>query len=326
MPELPTSPTSYDKPFLSIEEQLELLAQRGMHIPDRDEATHYLRHEGYYRLSTYFIPFRQRSPKGESLDNFYEGTSFSDVVKIYDFDKQLRLYMLPALRAIEISVRVAVAHHLGRKNIFAHETPACLNNLFVTRESTRRGKTWHQVWLDKYHALLARDDQERIVRQFIAKYGQKIPIWVAIEIWDFGLLSRFFAGMKFPDQQTVSRTYGVDDPNLFASWLRNFNAVRNVCAHHSRLWNRNIVDQPRLISKHPISLLKHLTERGVKSPGARVYATLALTNYLLREMKYRTPWRESIIALLKEFPSSQHISPEMMGLPQNWSQLPLWQP
>ena len=316
---------TYDKPFLSIEEQLELLARRGMFIPDREEAIHYLCHEGYYRLGAYFLPFRQKNLKGERLDNFNEGTSFTDVVKIYEFDKQLRLYMLPAFRAIEISVRVAVAHHLGRKNIFAHETPQCLNYFFVTRESTRRGKTWHQVWLDKYHALLARDDQEDIVRQFIAKYGQKIPIWVAIEIWDFGLLSRFFSGMKFPDQQAVSRIYGVDDPNLFASWLRNFNCVRNVCAHHSRLWNRNIVEQPRLISKRPIPLLKHLTERGVKSPGARVYATLALTNYLLRQMKYRNPWRESTISLLKQFPSCEHISPAMMGLPQDWSLLPLWQ-
>lgn len=315
----------YAKPFLTIAEQVALIARRGMHIADAAEAEHYLRHEGYYRLGAYLHPFRQTIPvTGQRLDTYVPTARFSDVIRLYEYDKWLRLVMLSGLRAIEISVRVAIAHHLGAKDIFAHENPHCFNNAFTTQESSRRGKTQYQAWLDKYHLLLARDDQEDIVRQFISKYGQKIPIWVAIELWDFGLLTRFFGGMKFTDQQAISRHYGVDEPHLFASWLRSFNYVRNVCAHHSRLWNRNIVEQPRLVTKHPDSLLRHLTERDARGAGTRVYSILALATFVLRRMNYRGPWSRNAVQLLERFPACESLSSGMMGVPHNWRELPLW--
>jgi abortive infection bacteriophage resistance protein len=174
--------------------------------------------------------------------------------------------------------------------------------------------------------MLARDDQEDFVRQFIAKYGRRIPIWVAIELWDFGLLSRFFGGMRFRDQQAVARLYGVEDPNIFASWLRNFNYVRNVCAHHSRLWNRNILEQPRIFPKSPIALLQHLDARDAPAPSVRVYATLALTTYILRTIGRGELWRQNFVALLKSFPNCAGISLRMTGAPANWQTLELWRP
>ncbi|MDR2983094.1 MAG: Abi family protein [Puniceicoccales bacterium] len=314
----------YNKPFLSIAEQRELLEKRGMQVDDRAEVEHYLRHEGYYRLSSYFYSFRSVDKHGKRLDAFVSDANFSDVIQLYEFDKWLRTSLLSGLRAIEISVRVAIAHHMGQKDIFAHENPYCLNSSFVSRESSRRGKTWYQVWLEKYHHLLSRGDQEDVVLKFIETYGQKIPIWVAIEIWDFGLLSRFFGGMKFNDQQAVSRLYGVDDPHFFSSWLRAFNYVRNVCAHHSRLWNRSIVEQPRLPRRNEIPELKHLTERGVSSPGARTYATLALATFVLKNMEHQGPWVETIVNLLKKFPACSSVSLKMMGVPDDWEDQPLW--
>lgn len=313
----------YDKPFLSISEQLALLEGRGMLVEDRAEAEHYLRHEGYYRLSSYWHPFRVIGKSGQREDPFVPGANFSDVLQLYEFDKWLRSLILSWLRGIEISVRVAVAHQLGEKDIFAHENPAMLNGKFVKRSSDRPGKTWHEVWLDKYRHLLLRNGREDFVQIFIDKYGTRIPIWVAIEIWDFGLLSRFFEGMKFNDQQAVSQQYGVNDPHLFASWLNSFNYVRNVCAHHSRLWNRTLIRQPRIPSKNEIPLLNHLGDQ--RNVSARTYTTLALCAYVLRKMEFRGPWLESLHTLLEKFPTGPCLSLKMMALPENWRQLPLWQ-
>jgi abortive infection bacteriophage resistance protein len=322
---MPFAAAAYNKAFLSIREQRELLASRGMRIDDAAEAECYLRHEGYYRLTAYFHPFRKIAPNGGRLDEFAPEARFSDVIRLYEFDKRLRTLMLAALRSIEISVRVAVAHHLGERDIFAHENPAMLKRGFVNHESSWRGKSLYQAWLDKYHLLLGRDDQEDFVRLFIGKYGRKIPIWVAIELWDFGLLSRFYGGMKFPDQQAVSRLYGVEDPNLFESWLRSFNYVRNVCAHHSRLWNRHIAEQPRLTQGRPIALLRHLTARGVKAPAARPYTVIALAAFVLRAMNHAGDWRGEFAGLFEKFPASPPCATaDMMGLPVEWRELPLW--
>ena len=52
---------SYQKPWLTYEEQLEKLKQRGMIITDEAAAVNYLERIGYYRLSAYWFPFREFS-------------------------------------------------------------------------------------------------------------------------------------------------------------------------------------------------------------------------------------------------------------------------
>lgn len=129
---------SYDKPWKSYQEQLELLSNRGLIITDSNKALHYLERIGYYRLSGYWFPFRERSgiccplvaangkkfKKGDTdrlvLDNFKAGARFCDAVELYVFDKKLRLLVLDALERIEIGLRVDISHNLGKKDAFAH--------------------------------------------------------------------------------------------------------------------------------------------------------------------------------------------------------------
>ena len=77
------------------------------------------------------------------------------------------------------------------------------------------------------------------------KYGLPLPIWIASEVWDFGTLSHLFGGMREKEQDAIAERYGICNGCVFASWLRSLNYLRNVCAYHSRLWNRNMTDQPR---------------------------------------------------------------------------------
>jgi abortive infection bacteriophage resistance protein len=69
-----------------------------------------------------------------------------------------------------------------------------------------------------------------------------LPIWVSVELWEFGMLSTFYQGMSVVDKSVIAMKYGVPDWQVMQSWLRSLNFVRNVAAHHSRLWNKNLVD------------------------------------------------------------------------------------
>ena len=315
--------TDYDKPFLSIADQVALLEKRGMYIEDYAEAEYYLRNEGYYRLSSYWYPFRALEKDGQRGDPFVADASFSNVIQLYEFDKWLRSIALFGLRGVEISIRVAIAHELGTKDIFAHENPALLNGRFSQSSNNRRQKSKYQIWIEKYRHLLLRKGQEDFIQTFIDKYGTRIPIWLAIEIWDFGMLVRFYEGMKYNDQQAVSRQYGVNDPKIFASWLNAFNYVRNICAHHSRLWNRSLIRQPRIPDKGAIPLLDHLTRHN--NMAARTYTILAMCGYVLRQMHFRGPWPETIVSLTRKFPVCSSLSLKMMGFPEDWEKLEIWQ-
>lgn len=106
--------------------------------------------------------------------------------------------------------------------------------------------------------------------------------------------------MKVPDQQAIARKYGVDDFKVFASWLRSLNYLRNLAAHHSRVWNRNIVDQPKLPKKGEIDWCDEFI--GKSDLIAKPFLLLAITRQLVKAICPNTEWHERIERHLSSFP------------------------
>ncbi|WP_263081273.1 Abi family protein [Endozoicomonas sp. Mp262] len=238
----------YERPWKSFDRQLEILKSRNLEISDDEAARRYLQRIGYYRLSAYLYPFRvftlQQEPTTGKLvsikeDRFVDKTHFVDAVNLYCFDKKLRLHMLDALERIEVALRVDIAYLLGERDTFAYKNIENFHPTFAKRRDQ------HKRWLEKYDRLLKRS-KEDFVKHYTKEHGPDLPIWVAVETWDFGAMSQLFAMMKVPDQIEIASRYGVSEFKVFSSWLRSLNYLRNLCAHHSRLWNRNIIDQPKL--------------------------------------------------------------------------------
>ena len=151
--------------------------------------------------------------------------------------------MNPTSAPSAFGANVGVAHWLGKRHPCAHKLPECLDGNFAKkpiRKGKDAGKTKHEVWLNKYDTLLKRAHSGTFVAHHKEKYGGCLPVWVAIEVWDFGLLSHLFECMKNEDQRAIAVQYGAKDGRVFAQWLRSLNFIRNVSAHHSRLWNINI--------------------------------------------------------------------------------------
>ena len=290
------------KPWLSFKDQLQLLQKRGLVVEDRAAALDYLERLGYYRLSGYWHSLRTIDPAaspGQSgavrLDSFVPGSRFEDVARLYVFDKRLRLLALDALERIEMAIRVDVAHVLGERDPRAHEIPSCLHGNFSKKRiatGSDKGKTKHEVWLAKHKALLDRADKQGFVQHNTHEYGT-LPIWVAAEIWDFGLLSRLFAGMKHEDQQTIASGYQAADGPMLAKWLHSLNFIRNVAAHHSRLWNINVVVR----SNVPPDWSPALND-------ARPFFYFCLMQQLLRVICPNSTWGRRLTDLLQsDFPS-----------------------
>lgn len=318
----------YTKPHLKYVEQLELLKGRGLLVNNEEEALGYLQRLGYYRLSGYLYPFREHVSKIDTQnqtaarnDFFIPGSSFEDAINLYIFDKKLRLLIIDAVERVEVAIRVDVAYLLGSYDTFAHKKPELLHGNFTKKVSLKTGTTKYEDWISKHENQVKRS-KEDFVYHFKKKYGLPLPIWVAIELWDFGLLSHFFSGMKVKDKITISKKYQIEEHQILQSWLRSINYVRNVAAHHSRLWNRNIIDQPKLPKEQPITVLEHL--KGHAHCIARIYSLLCILKHLLNTICPRNSWSNSLINLISEFPSSEFISIEEMGFPHNWLKQELW--
>lgn len=159
--------SSYKKPYLTFQQQLDTLKQRGLEITDDKMALEYLRRLGYYRLSGYWYPCRKLIPRQtvkparpNREDNFMSNSRFQDVVELYVFDKKLRLIILDAIERIEVAIRVDIAYQLGSRDSFAYRNPALLHGNFTKKINYKTGMTSHEEWLQKHEQLITRSKED----------------------------------------------------------------------------------------------------------------------------------------------------------------------
>lgn len=330
----------YLKPYKTVEEQLDLLIRHGMQVAEPKAAKECLARVGYYRLSGYWYPFRKSRLSanpltGEPLsypntnkkqriveDNFLPGTTFKQVMDLYVFDKRLRLLILDAIERIEVALRVDIALLLGRRDPWAHREARYLHGNFTKKRNPPSDETGFDRWLQKLDAAFDRS-REEFVKHFKAKYrGEKPPIWIAIELWDFGMLSTFLGGMKRADQEVLAARYRLSRSELLTKSCRNFNNIRNICAHHGRLWNRSPADQIVLPKQGEASELDYLVQN--ISAQSRLYGTVAFLQFFLKTIHPGSSWAARLKQHCATFPLAKGVSLSQAGFPKGWESFPLW--
>lgn len=294
----------YDKGHLSFEAQADLLIQRGL-IADKALLISILENVNYYRLSGYLYPYRQPD------DTFRPGTTLARAWRHYTFDRRFRLIVMDAVERVEVSVRTRLIYELSSLNgAFGYAEPAALPQLSPAE---------HTRWIEEIQKEFARS-RETFVVHFKDKYGdvhQFLPLWVAGEIMPFGCTMKMYKGVADGVKRNIARHYNVPD-EVLTSWLHTINVIRNICAHHGRLWNRELGVKPFIPrkSKYP------QWHAPVAIPQNRIFGVLTILRYLLRITAPQSRWESRLIALLEEYPE---ISRWSMGFPDNWKESPLWQ-
>ena len=321
----------YTKPFLPVPDQISLLKSRGLNVADEGFAEECLKNIGYYRLSGYWYPMRQTTvsqgsdgkPVYTALDAFKSGSDFSHVIDIYTYDKRLRALLLDVLERIEVSIRTDVTLQLGQYSPWAYRDPSVFNRNFTSVIYPNRSCTQFQEFIDDFDNKTVPRSKADFVRHFQSKYSDPLPIWAAIELWDFGTLAVVFDGMKPQDKMAIARKYQLNKPNILPSWIRSLAYIRNVCAHHSRLWNKPPVRQPKLPPIGTVTDLDHL--HSDRYASQRLYAIVSIIRYLQKVIDPQSTWGQKLITLNTSFPNAPGLEFRHMGYPENWQDLDLWQ-
>ena len=293
----------FSKNALTYEAQLQLLKDRGLEIENESKAMFLLEHISYFRLSGYWFPLL--ADKENHI--FKEGASFHQAFQLYCFDKELRKLLLSELEKIEVAVRAKMIYVLCHEyGPFWFEDP----NLFVNP-----GK--HDSTLAKIREEFRRSDEE-FIKAFSNKYSDRLPpSWMILEITSFGTLSMMFSLLKpGKSKRCIANHFGLPD-KVFGSWLHSIVYMRNVCAHHTRLWNRALSITPQ----SPLNPHKSwLTNIAV--PRNRVYFILSMVKYLLATVNPDNSLTNKLEALLLKF---HDVDPRAMGFTPDWREQPLWQ-
>lgn len=272
-----------------------------MVFEDPAQAEHCLRHVQYYRLVAYWLPFEA----DHSTHRFRAGTTFAQVWNLYVFDRELRLLVLDAIERVEVSVRSQWAYVLAHR----HGPHAHLDPALAYRRDRWRGNR------EKLEEEVRRSD-EIFIRHLLERYSDHLPpIWAVCEVMSLGQLSRWYDSLKPMATRTeIADGFGFDQ-KVLERFLHHLTIVRNVCAHHSRLWNREFTIIPSLPRTKPADLPAQLV-----NGSRRLYNTLALLIHPMSVVAPGNHWRSRLLALLTNY----SIDPTAMGFPRGWEQFPIW--
>ncbi len=306
------SKVPYSKPALTYAAQLQQLKDRGLIVNNQAKALHLLEAASYYRLSGYWYPLL--ADKEQHV--FKVDANFDTAFSIYKFDRELRLLVLSELEKIEVAVRAKMIYVLSQS----------------------RGSFWYQDSVNfsrpqKHAEILAKINQEykRSDEEFIKAFQQKYsnpmpPSWIMLEVSSFGTLSGLYSYLTpGRDKRDIANHFGLPEV-VFTSWLHSIVYLRNICAHHARLWNKEMQIQPIVPNspKKPFIIRTNYTcpETGRLLPlNNKVYFILSMILYLMNTINPKHSIQLKFKSLLFKYPN---IDVRAMGFPTEWETEILW--
>lgn len=298
----------FDKKAISIKDQIIKLQQRGLLITENDNAAHYLSHISYYRLGEYW--HSMQCDKKEHL--FKENSKFKDVISLYNFDSELRILLFGVIEKIEISLRTKLIYHLSQEY-----NPWWFQDFDLFTDSKELVKT-----LASLEGELTRTKDTTIKNHF-KNHKDDLrfpPSWKSLEQTSFGSLSKLYGNLKntVKSKDVIAAEFGAVNHTYLPSWLQSIAQIRNYCAHHSRLWNKNLPGSPKLLSNPPFLWVADVPHQ---HEFQKLYVHFCIMKYLLNVIQPENNFTEKLKGLFIKY---SNVDPNALGMKENWQNEALW--
>lgn len=290
----------YNQPQISIPQQIQLLKSEGLAFRDEQRTTRLLNNISLFRMKSYLQPLRQSGKR-----TFKPGTNFEDAYSLYKFDSELRKMICSELEKIEISIRTQLSLVMSD-----------YAGIYWFADNTNfRDANRHAILLKGLREELKRSDDDAIIN-FQRNYSNEFPpSWMTSEISSFGTLSMMYRWLNAGHaRRNVAHFYGVTD-TVMESWLHSIVYVRNICAHHSRLWNRKLSINALVPRRTRLPFIV------IPNDPKRVYYILSIILYFLQTVNPQNTFATRFKTLLAKYPS---VDVAAMGFSANWEQEQLW--
>jgi abortive infection bacteriophage resistance protein len=295
----------YLKSHLSINQQINKLQSNGIIFDGltKSQSEHYLSHLNYYRLSAYWKAYPRK-----------RGLCFKRVLDDYFFDKAFRLLVISAIESIEVSLRTQISYMLTE--IYGTH-PHLKSDIFDSKYDVGKLKAEYQR------------SNEDFARYFKENYKESLPpLWVMVELMSLGQLSQMYKNIKRrKDRNAISAKYGLDS-SILQSYIHQLTIIRNISAHHGRLWNRRFtfnIKIPKNVKYFSDSIYQdglHIKKRGkeIYVPVKKIYNSLVFLKYMLDIIEPLHDWDFRLKEIIEKYGIDVHF----MGFPKDWEKLPVW--
>ena len=215
------------------------------------------------------------------------------------------------IERIEIGIRTQMIYHLSN----------AYGPWWFEQKAYFKNEPFRQRHLQDIKKEISRSKEVFIV-EHNKKYSKDRrcpPAWKSLEVVSLGLLSKLFENLRnnLPEKKLITRNLSAGNHTFLSSWLRSISIVRNICAHHSRLWNRNLPTPPKLLSNANNPWLKDISTIDPHS----FYAVLVCMYYLVQTISPHNQFKSRLLSLFEKYPN---IDEAAMGFTPDWKSELLW--
>lgn len=291
--------TSDNSDLKELQEPIEVDAQilnlifKNLIIDDIESATAFLNKVSYFRfVKAYSLGLKPRN------GNYYDGVSFTQISEIYEFNKRLRQIIFPLAEHVEVRLRCAVSNCFSCKH----------GNLSYRDPQYFISKDYHAEIIKDIDSEIGRNWNNPFVKNFERNYKDgSIPLYAAIELFSFGMLSKFYSNILNEDKKAIAKEYFSVGYTYLESWLESISSVRNICAHYGRLYNVKLVKQPLLYKQYD------------EIHNYRIFAVLLCFKHLVNDKMLWQTFVAELGGIIDKYSSS--INLEYIGFPETWREM-----
>lgn len=216
-----------NKIFKTLDEQIEILKDKGLSIDDYQYTKAVILRENYFFLMGYRHLFmRPENPK-----MFKEGTTFKELYALFYFDRQLRNIMFKNILIIENNTKSIFSYILSQKYGYKEADYLKPSNY---NQAPERARQVNDLLKKMKRQIRVNGGQHEATKHYIHNYGY-IPLWVVVKVLSFGITSELYTIMKYNDQKDIALEYGVE-PDQLLNFLPILSNYRNLCAHEDILF------------------------------------------------------------------------------------------
>jgi abortive infection bacteriophage resistance protein len=225
--------------------------------------------------------------------------TFEKIWNLYTFDRKLRLLIIDAIERIEVAFRVSISEVMSIQ----------YNPFWYVHSDHFKHLRWHIEFMDKVLALTQKQDHV-LIKHFYNTYScpDFPPSWIIVECLTFGTWSKVFDNLKKrSDKIAIANRLGIGMMHLL-SWIKCLTELRNLCAHHERIWNHIFRYTPK-------------DAPNMAHQSHRFYQQAYILNEILNVISPGSDWKDRLKTLMKEIDS---FSIKKMGFSSDWEADPFW--
>ena len=211
-----------EKNFKTIDEQIQILKDKGLIIDDLNVAKEILLRENYFFLNGYRHLFMISSKE----KTFIKGATFREMHSLFMFDRYFRNIIFKNVLVIENQLKSIISYQLSKK--YGYKEKDYLNPKNFTQDNDKKRrvkdlmeKMKRQIRVNAYH--------HNATMHYVNSYGY-IPLWVLVKVLSFGIVCELYSILKKDDKLEIADIFGTT-PYELENFLVILSNYRNLCAH-----------------------------------------------------------------------------------------------